>query len=178
MVESVKFLIIISIAMKAACCAASGDGKDPGLTATPKRHEDRVTIQSHQGKTVLSVRSPSGIGGATIERAGETWLHPITMRLRLRGLEHFRATSGDLAIEAEVSSSDRTQRVRLLQKGKEVSAPKSGSPYWLAILPVGGDGKPARSIPIDDGYFEVTLPKALFERNPKSITLEWIDFYR
>jgi hypothetical protein len=29
-----------------------------------------------------------------------------------------------------------------------------------------------------DGYFEMALPKAFFEGNPKSITLNWIDFYR
>ncbi len=43
---------------------------------------------------------------------------------------------------------------------------------------VGKDGKPAKTIPLDDGYFEMQLPKALFEDNPKSITINWIDFYR
>ena len=38
--------------------------------------------------------------------------------------------------------------------------------------------KPAKVLPLKNGYFEMTLPKAFFEGNPKSITLNWIDFYR
>jgi hypothetical protein len=40
------------------------------------------------------------------------------------------------------------------------------------------DDKPAKELPLKDGYFEMTLPRALFESNPKSIRLNWIDFYR
>jgi len=43
---------------------------------------------------------------------------------------------------------------------------------------VGGDGKPAKELPLKDGYFEVALPRAFFEGNPKAITLNWIDCYR
>jgi hypothetical protein len=43
---------------------------------------------------------------------------------------------------------------------------------------VGGDGRPAQELPLKDGYFEMTLPRLFFEGSPKSITLNWIDFYR
>jgi hypothetical protein len=43
---------------------------------------------------------------------------------------------------------------------------------------VGSDGKPAKTIQLKDGYFELQLPNAFFGGNPKSITLNWIDFYR
>ena len=52
------------------------------------------------------------------------------------------------------------------------------TPFWTDIRIVGGDGKPAKELPPKDGYFEVALPKAFFEGNPQSITLNWIDFYR
>ena len=48
----------------------------------------------------------------------------------------------------------------------------------MSIRMVGGDGKPATAIPLKDGYFEMPLPTAFFEGNPKAITLSWIDFYR
>jgi hypothetical protein len=38
---------------------------------------------------------------------------------------------------------------------------------------VGGDGKPAQKLPLKDGYFEVALPRALCEGNPKAITVKW-----
>ena len=41
-----------------------------------------------------------------------------------------------------------------------------------------GDGKSAKELPLKDGYFEMALPRAIFEGNPKSITLSWIDLYR
>jgi len=33
-------------------------------------------------------------------------------------------------------------------------------------------------IPLKGGFFEMPLPKAFFEGNPKAITVNWIDFYR
>lgn len=42
---------------------------------------------------------------------------------------------------------------------------------------VGSDGKPAKA-PLKDGDFKMQLPKAFFENNPKSITVNWIDFFR
>ena len=38
--------------------------------------------------------------------------------------------------------------------------------------------KMSAGIPLDGGYFEVTFPAAFFKDNPKSLTAEWIDFYR
>lgn len=38
--------------------------------------------------------------------------------------------------------------------------------------------KPAKEIPLKNCYFEMELPRAFFENNPKSITVNWIDFYR
>jgi hypothetical protein len=52
------------------------------------------------------------------------------------------------------------------------------SPYWMEVRILGGDGKPAKGLPGQDGYFEIMLPKAFFEGQPKSIKLEWVDFLR
>lgn len=43
---------------------------------------------------------------------------------------------------------------------------------------VGADGKPAKELPLKDGHFEMTLPKAFLEGQPKSLSVQWIDFYR
>jgi hypothetical protein len=48
----------------------------------------------------------------------------------------------------------------------------------MEIRMVGKDGKPAEAIPLVNGYIEMRLPKAFFRDNPKSITVNWIDFYR
>jgi hypothetical protein len=48
----------------------------------------------------------------------------------------------------------------------------------MEIRVIGKDGKPVKTIPLNDSYFELKLPKALLEDNPMSITLNWDDFYR
>ena len=62
--------------------------------------------------------------------------------------------------------------------GKEDALLDDKSPLWVDVRILTGEGKPAKEIPLKDGYFEVALPRAFFEGNPKSITLNWIDFYR
>jgi hypothetical protein len=100
------------------------------------------------------------------------------LRLRLKGLDSFRASNGTVTLAAAVSVQDGKPQMRLWKDGKE-GAPLDGkSPLRMDSRIVGGDGKPAKEIPLKDGFFEMALPKAFFEGNPKSITLNWIDFYR
>jgi hypothetical protein len=40
------------------------------------------------------------------------------------------------------------------------------------------EGEPTKAVPLKDGLFEMQLPKAFFEGNPKSFEVEWVDFYR
>ena len=67
-----------------------------------------------------------------------------------------------------------TKDVRIWKDGKEDSPLDSKSSYWMQIRMVGKD----ETIPQNDGYFEIELPKVFFEENPKSFTVDWIDFYR
>jgi hypothetical protein len=69
-------------------------------------------------------------------------------------------------------------KVRIWKDGKEDAPLDAKSPYWMQIRMVGGDGKPAKTIPLRDDFYEMQLPTAFFEGNPKSITVNWIDFYR
>jgi len=102
----------------------------------------------------------------------------VVLRLYLKGLSSFRASNGKITLDAAVSIQDGKPQVRLWKDGKEGAPLDEKSPLWMAVRIVGGDGKPARELPLKDGYFEMTLPIAFFEGNPKSVTLNWIDFYR
>src|SRR5262249_15623976 len=115
---------------------------------------------------------------AEIERADEKWPDAIVLRLHLKGLENFKATNGKVKLEGSASFQDGKPLVRLWKDGKEDSPLDSMSPYWIEVHILSGDGTPAKAIPLKDGYFELPLPKAFFEGNPKSITVKWIDFYR
>ncbi len=145
---------------------------------TTKRDNDTVEVQADKEKTVFIVKSPFGISQSLIERIDEKWPDAVVLRLHLQGLESFKASNGKVTLDAAVSSHDDKQRVRLWKDGKEDCPLDAKSPFWMEIRMVGGDGKPAKNIPLKDGYFEMQLPKAFFEGNPKAFTVNWIDFYR
>ena len=100
------------------------------------------------------------------------------LRLHLKGLENFRASNGKVTLDAAVSVQDDKPKVRLWKDGKEDAPLDEKSPFWMDVRILTGEGKPAKELPLMDGYFELALPKAFFEGNPKSIILNWIDFYR
>jgi hypothetical protein len=89
-----------------------------------------------------------------------------------------RAANGRVTLNAAVSVHEGETKVRLWKDGKEDAPLREKSPLWTDIRILGGDGKPARELPLKAGYFEIALPRAFFEGNPKSITLNGINFYR
>jgi len=133
-------------------------------------------VKSEKDKVVFDVRSPFGISSGTIARTTEQWPGKVVVQLRLKGLENFNVSTDKLKLEASVSSQNGD--VRLWKDGKEDSPLNSTSPYWMQIRIIDSDAIPAKAIPLKDGYVEMRLPKKFFEGNPKSITLNWIDFYR
>ena len=171
---AITFLFLPAIVGMTSCVTAYGD--DPPFRITTKRDDDKVKVTVVNDKGVISVRSPFGISQATIERSGNKWPTTVMLRLHLKGLEKIKVNNGKDTLEAAVSSQDG--KVRLWKDGKEDSPLDSKHPYWMEIRMVGADGKPVKTIPLKDGYFEMQFPKALLGDNPKSITLNWIDFYR
>lgn len=167
----ISWLLILAVA---ATTAIADD--TPPFKITTKRDNDRVDVKTEKDKVAFSVHSPFGISNAVIERADEKWPDDVVFRFHLKGLENFSVSNDKVKLEASVSSQDG--KVRLWKDGKEDTPLDAKSPYWMVIQMVGSDGKPTKTIPLKDGYFELKLPKAFFEGNPKSITLNWIDFYR
>jgi len=149
--------------------------KETQFKITTTRDNDKVEVKVEKDTAVFSVHSPFGISQTVIERTDGNWPDIVMLRLHLKGLENFKVSNGIITLEAAVSSQDG--KVRIWKDGKEDSQLDAKSPYWTEIRMVSDDGKPVKTIPLD-GYFEIQLPKALFEDNPKSITVNWIDFYR
>jgi len=150
----------------------------PRFKITTKKQDDNVAVRADKDKTTFIVKSPSGISQAVIERKDETWPKVVVLRLHLKGLESFWVSNGNVRLDAAVSIQEGKPKVRLWKDGKEGAPLDVKSPFWADIRIVGDDGKPATELPLKNGYFEVTMPRALFEGNPKTITAGWIDFYR
>jgi hypothetical protein len=145
---------------------------------TTRRDNDRVDVKTETSKTIFSIQSPSGISHAVIERADEKWPDAVLLRLYLKGMESFKITGSELKLEGSVSLQEGKPVVRLWKDGKEDAPLDAKSPYWIDVRILGGDDQPPKELPLQDGYFEMALPQAIFEGNPKSTTVNWIDFYR
>ena len=172
--------LLASLMLVAAIAAAPpADEAGPPFKITTKRDSDRVTVTFERDKAVFAFHSPRGISNAAIERAGEKWPAVVVLRLHLKGLEHFEVSNGKVKLTGSASLQDGAITVRLWNNGKEDEPLDANSPYWTVVRFVDGGGdRPMKQIRLNGGYFELALPPALFERNPKSITASWIDFYR
>jgi hypothetical protein len=173
-----KPAFVALILLVGASAVAVASDPPPKFKITTKRKDDAVEVRAEKDRTVFSVKSPFGISQAVIERKGEKWPEAVVLRLHLKGLENFRASNGKVTLAAAVSVQDGKPKVRQWKDGKEDAPLDEKSPLWMDIRILTSDGKPARELPIKDGYFEMALPRAFFEGNPKAITLNWIVFYR
>ena len=77
----------------------------------------------------------------------------------------------------EIKECDWSSDVCSSDLGQEKVADK-GDPYWTEIRAFDAKGGPVQGLPGEGGYFEMVLPQVFFEAKPKSLTIDWIDFYR
>ncbi len=169
----VPTLLILGI----AAVATAGDSPSK-FKITTKKRDDTVEVRADQDKVMFVVKSPFGISQAVIERQDDAWPKIVALRLHLKGLESFRVAYDKVKLDAAVSVQDGKPKVRQWKDGKEDAPLDEKSPFGAEIRMLGADGGAAKDLPLKDGYFEVTLPRAFFEGNPKAITVAWIDFYR
>jgi hypothetical protein len=135
---------------------------------TFKREDDAAKVRVEGEVAVLDVTSPTGIGTAAVERAGEAWPQQIPLRLHLTGLESFSAKCGQNAILGFVGV--RGQSIKLTADGKD----RADDLGLRAVQ----DGKTTTARPLTDGYIEMRLPKGFFAGNPKAFELAWVDWLR
>jgi hypothetical protein len=171
--EHLAIVAALAVVLSAGCADVVEESQ---FEITTKRDNDKVEVKVESGKAVFSIHSPFGISQAVIESTSGNWSDFVILRLHFKGLESFKVSNGKVTLEAAVSSQDG--QVRLWKDGKEDSPLDFKSPYWTEIRMIGKKGRAETKIPLEDGYFEIQLPKALLEDNPKSITVNWIDFYR
>jgi hypothetical protein len=169
-----KSILLLAFLLAGIVGASEGDAPAK-FKISAKRTDDSVEVRANKDKTLFIIKSPTGISQAVIEREAEKWPDNVTLRLNLKGLESLKASNGAVKLDASLASDDK---MRQWKDGKEDTPLDAKSPLWMKIQILSNDGKPAKEIPLRDGYIEVVLPRAFFADNPKSITISWIDFYR
>ena len=155
--------------------AQSGD--EPVFSVTVKNQNDQINVQYVDGVTVIDVQSPSGIGSAKVDLESGSMPENMLLQLRIKGLEEFRLISHQAVVVASGSSSGSfsiyDQRVN--SSGSEYSITPI-DPLWIKIEIV--SDLATKKIPLEDGYFEITVPKEFIRSAGNSFEIQWIDFYR
>lgn len=156
---------------------------DPQIRVEFTKQADHATIASEKNgagpRTVLEIRSQTGIGGCILRRNGMAWPDRFTVRFALQGLEQIVVQIGDRKWLGSVTSHDGTVRwTRRDEGGPEVSI-EPDQPEWCPIRVVDSQQSVPVRVPLaDKERWELSLPKHWLAANPETIRLEWIDFYR
>jgi hypothetical protein len=169
------YLFLTSCASSQPANAQSGD--EPVFAYTTKNQGDEVNIQYGNGITTIEVHSPTGIGSARFELESGAMPEKVILRLHLSGLEEFRLISDQTALAASASSSGAfsVTNQRVIRSGNEYSITPV-DPLWMKIEVVSDQA--VKKIPLEDGYFEITVPKEFIQEAENSFEIQWIDFFR
>jgi hypothetical protein len=150
---------------------------EPQLTVTTDGEGNRAMYSLADETTYLDIFSESGIGSAAVElRSGDS-PDNLVLRLHLKGLEELKVIGDPLELKLWAANGEDpafSQSIRQVDGEEQPLTP--GSPYWMEARVVTEQEPPA--IPLDEGYFEVRLPKELLNSSRKVITIYWVDFFR
>jgi hypothetical protein len=174
-----SYLEIILLSFFLASCAGlpvRAQSGEPVFQITTKNKDDQVSIQYQNGIAFIDVHSPAGIGSATFELESGPMPAEIILRLHLKGLEEFRLTSAQNNIAASVASSDASNINQRIIAPESESPLLPNHPLWMQVEIV--SELPEKSIPLEEGYFKITIPKEFIQNAGNSFEIEWIDFYR
>ncbi len=149
------------------------------LKITLDKPDDRVEVLVRADEEVIEVNSKTGIGGLKIAPKEGVWPERVRVRLRLSGLEMLRLANKEAVIEGAATRQSEVRSDLTLKRdsGEETPLDPKG-PYALEVRAFDKEGRPATRVPIADGWFEFTVPKALVGRDVKELTVAWVDFYR
>ena len=162
-------------------CALPSDILPTPTAAAPIRvtpsHDAMQTTVTAGPPPHIEIEDQRGIGGITLFTDADH-SSSLTIRLHLNALEQLHIRSDAFEIEARGSQGSSVAPAATWSDGSESRPLTSEDPYAPVITAHTQDGTPATTVPLDEGYFDVTLPAALMERASGTLTISWIDFYR
>ncbi len=161
---------ITTLAAAAFVLSQAACSPEHEFTATSYKGDQVRVIQTSDGVR-LDVVSPTGIGKLDLskEPAGH-WPKGMVIQLHLKGLESLRIRHDNLLLNASLSSTESPSPVRQWLNENESETIDSSHPCWLKIQRIKTD--------TGESVIEVRLPAEVFNDQSKSITVNWIDFYR
>jgi len=152
----------------------------------PNKPETAIAYRTEGDAVIFDIFSQSGVGGVDVSLTAGAMPKQMLLRFHLKGLESLQfayketTASPETTIALAVSSTGvhETQETVVQNGGSaQTTSLTPDSPYWMAVSITPAEGATA-SIPLADGYFEVTPPADFVQGDYHKFTLKWIDFYR
>jgi hypothetical protein len=160
--HSVLLALGIALLSVTACAPAPTTIDRATYKAVPLKGDPIVTFNATSEMLLIDITSPTGIGGATIEKLSGQWPPKVVMRLHVKGLESFTFRYAATIINGSVSShGDNAVR----EESSTSGTLQSGDPNWIVVTP-------------GEGYFDLEAPPAFLQSGENRFTIAWIDFYR
>jgi hypothetical protein len=175
----VLYTILLVSLLLASCVydrsARAQSEQEPVFSMQAKNSDDQITLQYQENTTLIEIKSPSGIGSAAFKLESGDLPERIVARLHLKGLEEFRLIAGQITLAVSVPSREglAAQNQRKISGASE-QAIRSGDAFWSDIKIVSG----SQQTPLENGYFEIILPKKFIQESGGSFEIHWIDFFR
>lgn len=136
---------------------------------------DKLGYQWSEDTVYFFLSSDKGVGHAEVTRTGGAVPNHIVFNIYFKGLENFSITYGQTQGQVSITSVTAPALVESGPvNGKLLPVTSDSSPFWMPVRIVAS----MPSIPMTNGYFEVTAPPDMISTNPESFTINWVDFYR
>lgn len=160
-----------------SCASQSVSAQDsrPVFRVTTKNANDKIAFLNKVSYTIIDLQSDFGIGSASFELVSGSMPDTLLLRLHLKGLEDFQLISSQTTIAASISSGGvfNITSQRVISSNLEHPI-LTIDPLWMNIDIVSEN----RKIPLEEGYFEITLPGEFIRNAGNFFEIKWIDFYR
>lgn len=175
----VHAILLMSLTLS-ACTSRSVNAQTPQAPAfavTLKNSTDQLSIDFQENISYIDISSPGGIGSARLTLESGDLPEGMVVRLHLAGLEELRLSSERNTLVLVASIPSHAGLSALSQRkisGNNEQALRSFDALWLAIRIVAETQK----IPLQSGWFEITVPARFLQEASGTFELQWVDFFR
>lgn len=176
--RAAAWLLVVPLLLAAVGCAHPSKQSPSAISVVTTTEPDGVTVSQTGSNVLIEVRSPRGIGKAWFDVAPKPLVAEVRVRLYLRGLEQFAFSQGGSELRISVAShGDFGVRQSVLRPGQGETPVQAADPLWTQLQMVPGPDAFA-VIPLEAGYFELTLPAVVPFRDGAGFQIGWVDFVR
>lgn len=148
---------------------------DPVFSAELKNVDDSIAFQHNRDRTIIDIVSPSGISSAKFTLRSGEMPRQIHIWLHTTGLEAFRLISEQVTLVASIPTSGGLNDQSQVKIVGDSEGPISAlDPLKLKLDIVSS----SQEIPLQDGYFEIVIPRSFLQQAGDTFEIHWIDFFR